>query len=411
MYINILAPLAIRNFRQRLFASLCKNCITAILQVSFAWQLVDLSASKSQIIYLQIALTLPIAIMTIPAGILADIYSQKKILLFSYAWLIILMISLVISTFLNFLTPWLLLIMISFYSLGNAIAGPAWHASLAKLIPTEYIKSAVSLQQISFSLSSIFGALLGGIFVTKLGHTFCLLLCAAGLIYIFFTVFIWSEKKIKSNKNKKHFFLKINFSKLISSCKINLKFFLSKPIISLLGAFLLLGIPASVYSALMPIIAMQYKNGEAFTLAYLLSMFSLGSTVGSMLIGSLKNKINLFHIIPINSIGLTLSALILNFITHKETSIAMSGFFWMGAVVSINTLLQQTSDDKFRGRIMAAFIFTAFFATTIGSFIWSRLIKILSLSEILVFNTLILAFSSAIIILFFLSHNNYFQKK
>jgi len=403
MDINILAPLNFKYFRQRLFASLCKNCIAAILQVSFAWQLIDLSASKSQIIYLQIALTLPIAIFTIPAGILADIYNQKKILLFSYGWLILLMTSLVISTFLNFLTPWLLLILISFYSLGNAIAGPAWHASLAKLIPSEYIKSAVSLQQISFSLSSIFGALLGGVFITKLGHSFCLLLCTTGLIYIFYTVFVWSENQLMSTKIK---FFQINFKKIMNYFKINFKIF-SKTRISLLVTFLLLGVPGSLYSALMPIIAMEYKNSEAFTLAYLLSMFSLGCTVGSTVIGGLKNKINLFFIIPINSIGLTFSTLLLNYITHKETSIAMSGFFWMASVVSINTLLQQTSDDKFRGRIMSAFIFTAFFATTIGSFIWSKLINILSLSEIIFLNSIILAFSSAIII--FLSHKNYFK--
>jgi MFS family permease len=99
---------------------------------------------------MQTANTLPVLLLGLPAGAVADVVDRRKLLLFTQSWMLIIAAILGSLTLFNVVTPWLLLILAFALGAGGAINAPAWQATAPELVSRDELPAAVALTGTGF---------------------------------------------------------------------------------------------------------------------------------------------------------------------------------------------------------------------------------------------------------------------
>ena len=104
------APLREPLFRSLWIAAVV--CYTGrwILSVASGWLMTGLTLSPLMVALVQAASTLPAFLVLLPAGALADMVDRRHFLLVMQTWIVLAAAALGILTFLNLVTPWILLL-------------------------------------------------------------------------------------------------------------------------------------------------------------------------------------------------------------------------------------------------------------------------------------------------------------
>ena len=82
------SPLAQSLFRWIWIASLASNIGTWMQNVGASWLMTSLSPSPLMVSLIQTAASLPIFLLALPAGALADVLDRRRLLIFSQAWML-----------------------------------------------------------------------------------------------------------------------------------------------------------------------------------------------------------------------------------------------------------------------------------------------------------------------------------
>src|SRR5213079_498154 len=125
--------------------------------VGEAWLMTSQTASPLLVALLQTAQSLPIFILALPAGALADVVDRRRLLLFTQAWMMVISAGLGLLTVLDITTPWLLLAFVFALGLGNALNTPAWQAISPELVPRAELPAAMILNGVAFNLARAAG--------------------------------------------------------------------------------------------------------------------------------------------------------------------------------------------------------------------------------------------------------------
>ena len=102
---------------------------------------------------LQTAESLPIFLLALPAGALADIVNRRRLLLFTQIWLCIAATALGALTVLELTTPTVLLVFAFLVGIATALNVPAWQAITQELVPREQLSAAATLGAVGFNIA------------------------------------------------------------------------------------------------------------------------------------------------------------------------------------------------------------------------------------------------------------------
>jgi MFS family permease len=185
-----------RTLKHRVFfwltlAALVSNIGTWMQNVGAAWLMTSLSPSPLMVALIQTSASLPILVLALPAGALADIVDRRRLLLFSQGWMLIAAGVLGVLTILNATTPWSLLALSLALGIGSAMNAPAWQAIVPELVPRSELTAAVSIGGINFNLARAVGPALGGVVVAWAGAGITFLLNAASFLAVMAVLFEW----------------------------------------------------------------------------------------------------------------------------------------------------------------------------------------------------------------------------
>ncbi len=92
--------------------------------VGAGWLMTSLSPTPLMVSLVQTAITVPMFLLAIPAGAMADLFDRKRLLLVMQGWLAICALTLAAMTFSDVVTARLLLVMTFLIGLGVAMAVP-----------------------------------------------------------------------------------------------------------------------------------------------------------------------------------------------------------------------------------------------------------------------------------------------
>jgi MFS family permease len=192
------SPLRRAVFRSLWIASMASNIGTWMQSVGAAWLMTDLTPSPMLVALMQTATSLPVFLVGLPAGTLADVVDRRKLLLITQAGMLLVALALGGLTLAGLMSAWTLLTFTFLLGLGAALNGPAWQAMIPDLVEREELPAAVALNATGFNVARAVGPALGGLVVAAAGPAAVFLLNAASFIGVLGAIYRWRPPPVLS---------------------------------------------------------------------------------------------------------------------------------------------------------------------------------------------------------------------
>src|SRR5262245_19780050 len=159
--------------------------------VGGSWFMTLLTTSPVLVALMQSATSLPVFLVGLPAGALADIVDRRRLLLLTQGWMLLVAVALSAVTFLGLMTPSSLLGLTFALGLGSAMNMPAWQAITPEIVPREDLTAAVTLSGVSFNIARAIGPALGGVLVATAGPAWVFLVNALSFVGVIIVIYRW----------------------------------------------------------------------------------------------------------------------------------------------------------------------------------------------------------------------------
>ncbi len=152
-----LEPLRIRNFRTLWTASMFSNMGGFLQTVAAAWLMLELTGSAVWVGLMAASPTLPLLVLALPAGAVADLVDRRQILVSTQVLMSVAALGMAVLTLTDLVTPGGLLGLSLLLGVGLAFNLPAWQAMVPDLLPRSLVPGAVALNSASFNVARAIG--------------------------------------------------------------------------------------------------------------------------------------------------------------------------------------------------------------------------------------------------------------
>jgi len=358
-------PLAVPIFRAVWIAAIFSNAGTLMHQVGAAWLMTSMTSSPVLIGLLQTAATLPMFLVGLPAGVLADFVPRRTMLLWTQGWMLLVAAAISTATWLDLMTPWRLLALTFCLGLGFALSQPSFQANVHDLVPREMLSSAIALNSIAFNAARSVAPAIGGIVVAAAGSETVFFLNALSFIGMLAVFAVWrppphTQAVTKENK------LGAIWTGLRYVAKAPT---LHAPLIRVAAHMFC----ASAVLALLPLVARDVWKLDSFGYGMLLTAFGAMSIVSAGIVQKWRQRISVDTITGI-AICTGGSALLILGITNSAivagVAMLLWGLSWTGTLINFNVAMQMGVDSWVRGRAMSIYLLVFMGSMAIGSAWW-----------------------------------------
>ena len=365
---GVTAPLRYPVFRRIWLASLLSNFGLMIQGVGAAWAMTQMTASADKVALVQTALMLPIMLISMPAGAIADMHDRRIVALISLAIALSGATALTVMSWLGLITPQVLLGLCFVVGSGMALFGPAWQSSVTEQVPSETLPSAVALNGISYNIARSFGPAIGGIVVATAGAVAAFATNAVFYLPLLAVLFLWQRSSEPSRLPRE---------RLNRAMVSGVRYISNSPSIRIvLARTLVTGLIGGSVSALMPLVARDLLHGGAQTYGIMLGAFGMGAVIGALNIAEVRKRMS--GEAAVRACALSMGGAIAAVALSREpvltaAALVVAGAVWMMAVALFNIGVQLSAPRWVAGRSLAAFQASIAGGIAMGSWGWGRL--------------------------------------
>lgn len=365
---GITAPLRILAFRRIWVASLLSNLGILIQGVGAAWAMTEMAPSADKITLVQSALTLPVMLIAVPAGALADMHDRRIVALVSLGITLAGATVLTTLAWLDLVTPNGLLALCFAVGGGMALMGPAWQSCVSEQVPSEALPAAVALNGISYNIARSAGPAIGGIVVATAGVVAAFALNALLYLPLIAALFLWKRHAERP---------RLPPEKLHGAIVSGVRYIVNSPSIKIvLVRSMFMGLIGGAIIALMPLVARDLLHGGAQTYGVMLSAFGVGAVIGAVKITEVRKRMS--GEAAIRACALSMGGAIAAVGLSGEpilTAVALilAGAVWMMAWVLFSIGVQLSAPRWVAGRSLAAYQAVSSGGIAVGSWGWGYL--------------------------------------
>ena len=365
---SITAPLRHTIFRRIWLASLLSNLGILIQGVGAAWAMTQMAASADKVALVQTALMLPVMLISMPAGAIADMHDRRIVAMVSLSIALVGATVLTMLAWFSLITPNILLSLCFVVGSGMALFGPAWQSSVSEQVPSETLPAAVALNGISYNIARSFGPAIGGVVVATAGAVAAFAANAVLYLPLLTVLFLWNRVSEPSRLPRE---------KLSRAIVSGVRYITNSPPIKIvLTRTFVTGVIGGSVSALMPLVVRDLLHGGAQTYGIMLGAFGMGAVVGALNIGAVRKQMRGESAIrvcalsmggAIGAVGLSREPVL------TAAALVVAGAAWMLAVALFNIGVQLSAPRWVAGRSLAAFQASIAGGIAIGSWGWGHL--------------------------------------
>jgi predicted MFS family arabinose efflux permease len=361
---SALAPLREPLFRSIWIAAVISYTGTWMQNVGAGWLMTTLTMSPFMVGLVQAAATLPVFLVILPAGALADMVDRRRLLLFAQTWMVFASAALGVLTLMNLVTPWILLLFTFLLGLGAVMNDPAWQAITPEIVSHEQHASAVALNSAGFNVARAVGPALGGLIVAAAGCGTTFLLNALSFFGVILFLYHWKRRpngEVKSERVLQAIqtgFRYVRQSSLVKSVLIRT------------GTF---SLAASAIWALLPIIARPHG---ATGYGLLVGSFGTGALCGAAALPRLKRQMSVDGVVAIAIVifaAATFSAGVVHQFAPLCLVLFIGGTAWIAILACLNVAAQTMSPDWVRARCLSMYLLVLQGGMALGSTLWGAL--------------------------------------
>jgi MFS family permease len=358
------SPLREPLFRSLWIAALISYTGTWMRNVAAGWLMTELTLSPLMVSLVQAAYTLPVFLVILPAGALADLVDRRKFLLVTQGWMVVAAGLLGIITLRGYITPWVLLIFTFVLGLGAVMNDPAWQAITPEIVSSKRHAPAVALGSVGYNLARAVGPAIGGFVVAAAGAGIAFLLNAATFFGVIFFLYRWKRPAHEH----------VEGGRMRDALRAGLKYGAGSPMVRCVlvrtGAF---SLAASPLLALLPILARPF-GARGYGL--LLGSFGLGALIGAAALPRLRSRFSVDGLVVFAIVlfaAMVFAAGRVQSFGWLNLVLFLSGVAWIGILACLNVAAQTMSPPQMRARALSMYILVLQGGMAVGSAAWGAL--------------------------------------
>ncbi len=364
------SPLRHSLFRAMWIASVASNIGTWMHTVGASWLMTTLAASPLLVALVQTATTLPVFLLGLPAGVMADLVDRRKLLIFTQSWM--LGVAAVLGALVMFgaVGPWWLLSLTFALGVGSAMNGPAWAAAIPELVPRDELPAAVALNSVGFNIARAVGPAMGGIVMASAGAGAVFMANAVSFLGVILVLWSWKEGPPAVREPGTRFRDAMREGLVYVRGARSFHAVLARA-----GLFSLAG---SALWAMLPVVARDEMKSTAFGYGILLGCLGAGSVVGAALLAPVRAHYSVDKIV---AVGVVLFAIATIGLASMKTlalaapAMVLGGVAWMTVMSSFNVCAQTTPPQWMRARALAFYLLVFQGALAVGSGMWGEIAR------------------------------------
>lgn len=358
-------PLRVRVFRALVIASIASNVGTWIESVAEKWLMAALTTSPLLLSLLETGTSLPLLLLALPAGALADIVDRRRLLIGAQTFMMLVAGALSLLGYAHLLTPWILLAMSVLIGVGAALTGPAWQAIVPELLPRPLVPAGVALNSAGFNVSRAVGPALGGLVVAALGAPFAFLLNAVSFFGTVIVLKGWKRDVAPADLPGERF---------LGAMKVGVRYVLHsrelRVILLRAVGFVFCG---GVIFSLLPSLAIHRLALGSTAFGLLLGCVGLGALVAIFLLPRLRSALTPNTLLAAFTALFSGALLVLAFVRSGiavGAALFVCGMGWLSVLSTCNTAIQLSVPSWVRARAFGAYIATWGGGLAVGAAVW-----------------------------------------
>jgi predicted MFS family arabinose efflux permease len=378
---GLLHPLIYPSFAVIAGATLVSSIGVWMRDTTSAWTVASLAHGSASVALVQAATSLPTFLLALPAGVLADHYDRRRILIFCQLALAAAGAALALLSWLHMLGVATIIGIAFAAGCAAALAGPAFQSIVPALVPPEDIRPAVALSSVSFNIARVIGPGIGGLLLATSGAAATYACNAIAYLVTLAALFVLPTDVCPNRQRAR-----IDFRAELGQGFAHVG--QSSPYRRLLARASALYICAACYLALTPAIAHDVLGKSPGIYSVLLSAVGVGSLVGAVILSFAKKRgIADEPLLSLCSAASAAAMLALAF-AHEPVmasmALALAGGATLIQLATFNGAAQLLLPEAIRGRGLSIYMAATFGCMAVGSLLWGAISEALSIETALV---------------------------
>jgi len=330
---------------------MASNVGTWVQSVGEKWLMAEITRSPLLMSLIETGATLPMLVLSMPGGAIADIVDRRRLLLLTQTWMLLAATAMAVLSALHLVTPGILITMSLLLGVGAALNAPAWQASVPDLVPRDQIAAGVALNSAGFNISRAVGPALGGLVVGWLGATWAFALNAVSFVGVLVVLKNWKREPVTTDLPAERF---------VAAMKVGLRYTRHRKALQVIllrgGGFVFFGGP--VFS-LLPTLAIHHLNLGSTAFGLLLGCVGAGAVGATLILPTLKERISPNALLALATSAFAGGLLILAFVVHTlpvALALLVCGAGWLSVLSTCNTGVQLSVPSWVRARALGVYI-------------------------------------------------------
>jgi MFS family permease len=361
------APFRTLVFRNLWLATFAANIGMWMNDVTAAWVMTSLTTSPVMVALVQTASTLPVFLLGLPSGALADIVDRRRYFAATQLWVALTALLLATLALTNSLTPILLLLLTFANGVGLAMRWPVFSAIVPEVVPREQLGAAMALNGISMNLSRVVGPVVAGAIISAVGSGAVFVLNVVLAAAAFATILRWRSEPRTSTLPGERFVgaMRVGWQHVMQSPRM-------KAVLVRIFFFFL---QSSALLALLPLVARDLHGAGPGTYTLMLACVGGGAVLAALYFPRWRMRFDRDQFVVGGTLVHAMMSVIVVFapsIWIALPAIVVLGMAWISTANSLTLAAQVALPNWVRARGMAVYQMALMGGAAAGSLLWGQ---------------------------------------
>ena len=356
------SPLRRPLFRGLWIADVTSNIGTWMHDSAAAWLMTLLAPSPLMVSLVQVATTLPLFLLALPAGALADVLDRRRILLIAQVWLFLVTGLLGVLTIAGVVQPWMLLLITLAIGAGSAIDLPSWQAIIPETVSREELPAAVGLGAVAINIARALGPAIAGVIIVVGGPGPAFLINAVSVVGVFYVLWRWKREPVRAS---------LPAERLVSAMQAGVRYVRYAPALRTVAvrAATFVGFASALW-ALLPLVVRVTLGRGPVSYGVLVGSLGLGGLIGASVLPAWRKRWSTDAITAIATAAFALGCLSLAWVTNFAVLVAVmviAGAGWLTILSTLILAAQRGAAAWVRGRALSISTLILFGSLALGA--------------------------------------------
>jgi MFS family permease len=333
--------------------------------VGAQWLVVDAPNAATLVSLVQAAMTLPVMLLALPGGVLADSFDRRWLLFSVQVYVFVIGILLTALTAAGLMPPALLLALTFALAIGAAVQLPTWQAMIPELVSRTQLRAATRLDMVGVNVARSIGPALAGLIIAAFGVPVVFGLYALSVVFLALALLFWRRPPAGSQDRRERF---------VPALRAGGRYVWHEPIVRrILLRVILFITPGMTLWALLPLVATQRLGIGSAGYGALFGALGAGAILAAFVLGRVRDRLSTNGLLTVAGIvfaaALTVIVLTSNFFAALAT-LVFAGLAWTAVISTLIAELQLFLPVWVRARGIAIYLVTFTGSMTVGALIW-----------------------------------------